>query len=52
LLEVETQLAIAVDLNYLSEADFSRLELRISEVAKLLNGLIESLRTRAKAAGA
>ena len=52
LLEVETQLAIAVDLNYLGQADFSRLELRISEVAKLLNGLIESLRTRVKAAGA
>lgn len=52
LLELETQLAIAVDLKYLSPDDFKSLDGRISEVARLLNGLIESLRDRARAAGA
>ena len=51
LLEVETQLAIAVDLGYLSRDDFKSLEGQISEVSRLLNGLLESLRVRTKAAG-
>jgi four helix bundle protein len=45
-LEVETQLAIAVDLQLLGEAEFKKLEERSSEVLRLLNGLIESLRVR------
>jgi four helix bundle protein len=52
LLELETQLAIAVDLKYLAEEDFAQLENRTSEVSRLLNGLLESLRARSKAAGA
>ena len=52
LLEVETQLAIAVDLNYLSSDDYKVLEQQIAEVSRLLNGLLESLRTKSKAAGA
>ena len=52
LLELETQLAIAVDLQYLSDDEFNRVELRIAEVLRLLNGLLESLRARGNAAGA
>jgi four helix bundle protein len=51
LLELETQLAIAVDLHFLTSAEFESLEGRSSEVRRLLNGLIESLRLR-KAANA
>jgi four helix bundle protein len=47
LLELETQLAIALDLNYLSENEFQNLEVRTNHVRRLLNGLIESLRARA-----
>jgi four helix bundle protein len=43
LLELETQLAISVDLHFLSDAEFKRLEEGSSEVHRLLNGLIESL---------
>lgn len=52
LLELETQLELAVDLGYLSVAAFRKLEPEILEVRRLLNGLIESLRiARAAAAG-
>ena len=46
LFELETQLAIAVDLHFLGNAEFEMLENRSSEVRRLLNGLIESLRLR------
>ena len=46
LLELETQLAIAVDLHFLSDSEFQILEPHLSEVLKLLNGLIESLQLR------
>ena len=46
LLELETQLAIALDLRFLEAGDFDRLEARSSEVRRLLNGLIESMRSR------
>jgi four helix bundle protein len=46
LLELETLLAIAVDLRYLGDADFKRLEDHSSEIRRLLNGLIESLRVK------
>jgi four helix bundle protein len=52
LLELETQLSIVVDLKYLGEGDFTQVEDRISEVNRLLNGLLESLRVRTKAASA
>jgi four helix bundle protein len=44
LLELETQLAIAVDLHFLSEDEFKRLEEKSSEVQRLLNSLIASMR--------
>jgi four helix bundle protein len=46
LLELETQVAIAVDLHFLSEADSIELETRTVEVCRLLNGLISSLRVK------
>jgi four helix bundle protein len=50
LLELETQLSIAVDLQYLPEHEFEDMENRISEVRRLLNGLIDSLHSRKVAA--
>ena len=52
LLELETQLAIAVDFHYLSAVELTRLEAKTAEVSRLLNGLIDSLRVRSKAATA
>jgi four helix bundle protein len=46
LLELETQVAIAVELNYLAPSEFDKLDLRTSKVRRLLNGLIASLRAR------
>ena len=51
LLELEAQLAIAVDLNYLDAVEYDRLGTLTSEVRRLLNGLIESLHVRSKAVG-
>ena len=50
LLELQTQLVISVELKYLSKEQLQELELRTSEVLRLLNGLIESLRSQAAAA--
>ena len=47
LFELETQLAIAIDLALISEAESGRLDHLIVETRKLLNGLIDSLRARA-----
>jgi len=52
LYELETQVLIATDLKYLSEAESKKLLDRSDEVAKLLNGLIRSLREKSSAAGA
>jgi four helix bundle protein len=46
LLELETQFAIAVDLRFLSDAEFKKLEERSGEIRRLLNGQIESLMVR------
>ncbi len=46
LFELETQFAIALDLELVNEPDFKSLEQRSSEVSKLLNGLIESMRRK------
>jgi four helix bundle protein len=43
LLELETQLAIAVDLAYLQESRFRELQQGSSEVCRILNGLIDSM---------
>ena len=52
LYELETQVLIATDLKYLSEAESKKLLDSSDEVAKLLNGLIRSLREKSSAAGA
>jgi four helix bundle protein len=52
LLELETQLSIAVDLRFLDAREFAAVEPRIAEINRLLNGLLESLRSRGKSAGA
>jgi four helix bundle protein len=46
LLELDTQLAIALDLNYLNPEEHKRVEQEIYQVLGLLNRLIESLRRR------
>ncbi|MGH9496728.1 MAG: four helix bundle protein [Candidatus Sulfotelmatobacter sp.] len=48
LLELETQLSIALDLHLIELEEFQRLEELSSEVQKLLNGLIQSMRLREK----
>ncbi len=55
LLEVETQLSVALDLGYLDAACFRTLELHIAEVLRMLDALIKSLhpsKARFRAAGA
>jgi four helix bundle protein len=47
LLEVQTQLEIAKELGFLEEAQFQEIEKLSTDVLKLLNGLMESLRPRA-----
>ena len=51
LLELETQLSIAVDLGFLEADRFKKLEQQTSQVRRLLNGLIESMRLRKAAIG-
>ena len=46
LFELETQLTIAADLNYFRQEKLASLEEKTSEVKRLLNGLIDSLRTK------
>ena len=47
LFELETQLSIAVELHYLRDDEFKKLKEQSSEVRKVLNGLIESIRSYA-----
>ena len=51
LLELQTQMEIAVELKYITTADFEELESLSNDVRALLNRLIESLQSKAKAAG-
>jgi len=44
LLELETQLSISVDLQFLAENKYKELEEKSSEVRRLVNGLIESMK--------
>ena len=48
LLELETQLEIALDLGFVSEPEFNRFCEQFSEVRRLLNGLIDSVRASNK----
>lgn len=43
--ELETQILLSADLNYIEHSDLKRLMGLISEVSKMLNGLIKSLET-------
>jgi four helix bundle protein len=47
LLELETQLSIAHDLNYLNQSSFAKLESQTEELGRILNGLINRFQTRA-----
>lgn len=44
LLELETQLVVALELEFIPKEDFDKLQQRISDVRRPLNGLINSLR--------
>jgi len=46
LLELETQLAIAIDLGYIRQSEVDRLGPLTAEILRLLNGLLESIRAR------
>ena len=48
LLEVETQLEIAVDLGYFDRATWSALLAKTSEIGRMLNGLLEWSDARGK----
>jgi four helix bundle protein len=50
LLELMTQLEIALELSYLDQESFAKLEALANEVLRMMNGLIDSLRKKAKAA--
>ena len=52
LLELQTQLEIAVELEYISQADFDAIEKLANDVRSLLNRLIESLQSKSKGATA
>jgi four helix bundle protein len=52
LLELQTQLAISLELRYISKQQLEAIEKKSSEVLRLLNALIESLRNKASAASA
>ena len=51
LLELLTQLEIAVELKYLSSADFQVIDQKASGVLRLLNGLLGSMRAQSRPAG-
>ena len=52
LLEFQTQLTIALELEYLSATEYESFDKTSGEVLRMLNGLIESLRVKARVAGA
>jgi four helix bundle protein len=43
--EVETQLAIAGGLGYLTQADEQRIRTQAGEIARMLNGLIKAIKS-------
>jgi four helix bundle protein len=50
--ELRTQLEIAVELEYLNETDLQTLDSQCEQVSRMLNGLIDSMTVRQRAAGA
>lgn len=51
LMELETYSLIAAELGYLSREQLATLQNSVEELGKMLNGLIQALRSRAKALG-
>ena len=51
LLELETQLAISLDLKIVEQAEYERLQQMSEEVCRILNGLIDSMQVLRAAAG-
>lgn len=41
--ELETQLMLSKELNFISESDFNSLEINLNEIQKMLNSFIKSL---------
>ena len=50
--ELRTQLEIAVELEYLAETELQKLDSQSEQVSRMLNGLIDSMKVRQRAAGA
>ncbi|HUS20319.1 MAG TPA: four helix bundle protein [Terriglobales bacterium] len=50
LLELRSQLEVSVDLGFLPSEDFKKLDDIAAHVLRLINGLIDSLRSKSKAA--
>jgi len=50
--EMRTQFEIAADLKYVSVPDLTNLDDHAEQVSRMLNGLIESMKTQHKSAGA
>lgn len=46
LMELETQMIIAKNLNFITESEFLEGQLKMNEIGKLLNGLINYRKTR------
>jgi four helix bundle protein len=46
LLELETEMLIAFNLNYIDKSDFTAINERISEISKMLNSLISKLEAK------
>ena len=44
--ELETQLILAMDLEYISEETFNEIEIAVTKVQKMLNGLINSIENK------
>lgn len=46
LMELDTQMMIAKNLNFMSESEFLEVQLKMDEIGKLLNGLINYRKTK------
>lgn len=46
LMELETQLIIAKNINFISEDSLNQLQMKIDEIGKMLNGLIKYRKTK------
>lgn len=44
--ELETQLILALDLEYISQETFDTIEIEVTKVQKMLNGLINSIESK------